>query len=230
MTENLESKRDISFSLSPEIRTALGCLALIVVVFVAYNTASQNGFIKYLDDDLYITGNSHVRAGLTWATVKWAFTTYAISNWHPLTWLSHALDCQLFGLKPDGHHYINVLMHALNGVLLYLLLQGSTGFRWRSLAVAALFALHPINVESVAWVAERKNVLSMLFFLLALNGYVWYARRPSVSRYGAVACSYALALLSKPQVITFPFLLLLWDYWPLRRIGIGHEIRWRREQ
>lgn len=217
--EDLERQSGIPFSLSPEFRTALACLALIVAVFVCYGTAARNGFIKYLDDDLYITGNFHVRAGLTWATVKWAFTTYDISNWHPLTWISHALDCQLFGLKPYGHHFMNVLMHALNAALLYLLLQRSTGFRWRSLAVAALFALHPINVESVAWVAERKNVLSMLFFLLALNGYVWYVRRPGIVRYAAIAFPFALALLSKPQVITFPLLLLLWDYWPLRRIG-----------
>jgi tetratricopeptide (TPR) repeat protein len=177
----------------------------------------HNGFIY--DDDGYITGNPHVRAGLTWATVKWAFTTYEQANWHPLTWLSHALDCELFGLNPAGPHYANVLLHAANVILLFLLLQSATGFRWRSLMVAALFALHPINVESVAWAAERKNVLSMMFFLLALYAYGGYARRPGLRRYAVVACFFALALLSKPQVITFPFLLLLWDYWPLCRIG-----------
>lgn len=223
VASNIERQRDLPFLLSPEVRTLLGCLALILVVLVCYNPTTHNGFIQYFDDNLYITQNSHVQAGLTWATVKWAFTSFEVANWSPLTWLSHALDCQLFGLKPDGHHYVNVLMHALNAVLLYLFLQRSTGFRWRSLAVAALFALHPVNVESVAWVAERKTVLSTLFFLLALHGYLWYVRRPSFPRYGAVACCFALALLSKPQVITFPFLLILLDYWPLRRIGIAGE-------
>jgi len=194
------------------------CLLLTVVVLVFYNPVIHNGFLNY-DDDQYITQNTHVWAGLTWATVKWSFSTYQLANWHPLTWLSHALDCELFGLNPVGHHYVNVLLHAANAVLLFLLLQSATGSRWRSLMVAALFALHPINVESVAWAAERKNVLSMMFFLIALYAYVWYTRRPGILRYAAVACSFALALLSKPQVIAFPFLLLLWDYWPLCRIG-----------
>jgi tetratricopeptide (TPR) repeat protein len=198
-------------------RTLLLCLLLTVVVLVSYSPVTHNGFIY--DDIGYITSNPHVGAGLTWATVKWAFTTYQQANWHPLTWLSHALDCELFGLNPAGPHYVNVLLHAANAVLLFLLLQSTTGFRWRSLMVAALFALHPINVESVAWAAERKNVLSMLFFLLALHAYVWYARRPGLRRYAAVASFFVLALLSKPQVITFPFLLLLLDYWPLCRIG-----------
>lgn len=193
------------------------CLLLTVVVLVFYNPVIHNGFLNY-DDDQYITQNPHVWVGLTWATVKWSFTTYQLANWHPLTWLSHALDCELFGLNPVGHHYVNVLLHAANVVLLFLLLQSATGCRWRSLMVAALFALHPINVESVAWAAERKNVLSMMFFLLALYAYVWYTRRPGIRRYAAVACFFALALLSKPQVIAFPFLLLLWDYWPLCRI------------
>src|ERR1700674_2211584 len=191
-------------------RTLVWCLLLTVVVLVFYNPVIHNGFLNY-DDDQYITQNPHVWAGLTWATVKWAFTTYHLANWHPLTWLSHALDCELFGLNPVGHHYVNVLLHAANVVLLFLLLQSATGYRWRSLMVAALFALHPINVESVAWAAERKNVLSMMFFLLALYAYVWYTRRPGIRRYAAVACFFALALLSKPQEIAFPFLLLLWD-------------------
>jgi protein O-mannosyl-transferase len=204
--------------LSPQKRTLLLCLLLTAVVLLSYGPVTQNGFLNY-DDDEYITNNPHVRAGLTWATVKWAFTTYDEANWHPLTWLSHALDCQLFGLNPAGHHFVSVLLHAANVVLLFLLLQNATGYRWRSLMVAGLLALHPINVESVAWAAERKNVLSMLFFLLALYAYVWYARRPGPRRYAAVAFFFALALLSKPQVITFPFLLWLWDYWPLRRVG-----------
>ena len=203
---------------SPARRTLLLCLLLTAVVLVFYNPVGHNGFLNY-DDDGYITGNPHVKAGLTWATVKWSFTTFDQGNWHPLTWISHALDFELFGLNPRGHHYTNVLLHAANAVLLFLLLQSATGFRWRSLMVAALFALHPMNVETVAWAAERKNVLSTMFFLLALYAYVWYARRPGLRRYGAVAFFFALALLSKPQVIALPFLLLLWDYWPLGRIG-----------
>jgi tetratricopeptide (TPR) repeat protein len=203
---------------SPAKRTPLLCLLLAAVVLMFYSPVTHNGFINY-DDDGYITANPHVRSGLTWATVKWAFTTYDQGNWHPLTWLSHALDCELFGLNPAGPHYMNVMLHAANAVLLFLLLLSATGFRWRSLMVAALFALHPMNVESVAWAAERKNVLSMLFFLFALHAYVWYTRRPGLRPYAAVAFFFALALLSKPQVIALPFLLLLWDYWPLGRIG-----------
>jgi tetratricopeptide (TPR) repeat protein len=205
---------------APGLRTLLWSLILIAVVLVSYSPVTHNGFLNY-DDDRYIVDNSHVRAGLTWATVKWAFTTYEVANWHPLTWLSHALDCQLFGLNPAGPHYVNVLLHASAAVILFLLLESATGFQWRSLMVAALFALHPTNVESVAWAAERKNILSMLFFLLALYAYEWYARKPQLGRYAAVVLFFALSLLSKPQVITFPFLLLLWDYWPLGRFGVA---------
>ena len=203
-------------------QTLLLCLLLFSAVLVSYSSVIHNQFLDY-DDDRYITENPSVKAGLTWATVEWAFTTAEEANWHPLTWLSHELDFTLFGLNPAGHHAVNVLLHAANAVLLFLLLQSATGFRWRSLMVAALFALHPINVESVAWAAERKNVLSMLFFLLALYAYGWYARRPQISRYAAVACFFALSLLAKPQAVTFPFLLLLWDYWPLDRIGAQDE-------
>ena len=199
-------------------RTLLLCLLLTVVVLVSYSPVTHNGFLNH-DDYAYITENPHVRAGFTWATVKWAFTAYDQANWHPLTWLSHALDCQLFGLNPAGPHYENVLLHAVNAVLLFLLLQRATGSRWRSLMAAALFALHPINVESVAWAAERKNVLSMLFFLLALHAYVWYTRKPALLRYLVMAFLLTLGFMSKSQVITFPFLVLLLDYWPLRRIG-----------
>ena len=208
-TRLLRSQKQTTFLLS---------LLLTVGVLVSYNPVIHNGFINF-DDGGYISGNTHVKAGVTWPTVKWAFTTYEQANWHPLTWISHALDCELFGLNPAGHHYVSVLLHAANAVLLFLLLQSATGFRWRSLMVAALFALHPVNVESVAWAAERKNVLSMLFFLLALYAYGWYARRPNLTRYAAVFGFFVLALLSKPQVITFPLLLCLWDYWPLCRVG-----------
>jgi len=201
---------------SPQKRTVVLCLLLVAATLAVYNPVNRNAFVNF-DDDHYITGNPHVLAGLNWDTVKWAFTNYYEANWHPLTWLSHALDAQLFGLNPVGHHYVNVFLHALNGVLLFLLLQSATGFTWRSLMVAALFALHPVNVESVAWASERKNVLSMMFLLLALQAYGWYAQRPARGRYVLVAGLFALGLMSKPQVITLPFLLLLWDYWPLGR-------------
>jgi protein O-mannosyl-transferase len=204
-------------SASPGRQKLVFCLLLIMVVMASYSAVTHNGFVRY-DDDEYITDNPHITTGLTLPTVKWAFTTYDQANWHPLTWLSYALDCQLFGLNPVGHHSVNVLLHAANTVLLFLLLQSATGFGWRSLMVAAWFALQPINVESVAWAAERKNVLSMMFFLLALYAYGWYASRPALGRYSAVAFLFTLSLLSKPQAITFPFLLLLWDYWPLRRM------------
>ena len=203
---------------APQNHTLLFSLLLAASVLLCYSPAAHNGFLNY-DDNTYITNNPHVRAGLTRVTVKWAFTTYDAANYHPLTWLSHALDCQLFGLNAAAHHEVSVLLHAANAVLLFLLLLHATGFAWRSLFVAALFALHPINVESVAWAAERKNVLSMLFLLLALHSYIWYTRRPRADRYALIVFFFTLALLSKPQVITFPFLLLLFDYWPLRRIG-----------
>jgi protein O-mannosyl-transferase len=201
----------------PDRKTLLCCLALIVAVFGSYSSVFRNGFVAF-DDDEYITENPHVQHGLNWATVRWSFTSFDHSNWHPLTWLSHAFDYQLFALKPAGHHGVNVLLHAINAALLFLFLQWATGFRWRSLAVAALFALHPINVESVAWASERKTVLSTLFFLLALHAYLRYARNPRLRPYIALVCFYAMALMAKPQVIIFPFLLWLLDYWPLGRI------------
>lgn len=205
---------------SPAKRTFVLCLLLFAVTLALYTPVAKNDFINF-DDDTYIINNPHVRAGLTWETVKWSFTTFEQGNWDPPTWLSHALDCDLFGLHSGGHHFVSALLHALNAAILFWLLESATGFTWRSLVVAALFALHPINVESVAWAAERKNVLSMLFLLLAFVAYGWYTRRPALRRYSVVFLLYALALMSKPQVVTFPFLLLLWDYWPLGRIANG---------
>jgi len=190
---------------------------LVIATVALYYPVHGHPFINYDDRD-YVYENPRVQAGLTPSTVKWAFTTYSANNWHPLTWLSHALDCQLFGLNPAGHHDVNVLFHALNAVLLFWVLLRATGYAGRSFMVAALFALHPINVESVAWIAERKNLLSMVFFLLALGAYRWYAMRPRLGRYGVVAALFALGLMAKPQIITLPFVLLLWDYWPLERI------------
>jgi len=202
---------------SPEQRNLVLGLLLVLATLALYNPAAHHPFVNY-DDDRYVTDNAHVRAGLHWYTVKWAFTTFDEANWHPLTWLSHAMDCQLFGLDPAGHHYMSVLLHALNAVLIFWLLWKATGFAGRSFMVAALFALHPVNVESVAWVAERKSVLSMMFLLLAIGAYGWYVRKPGVERYALVAGLFAGGLMAKPMVITLPFILLLLDYWPLQRV------------
>ena len=197
-------------------------LLLVIATFALYYPVHGHPFVNY-DDTLYVTENAQVQSGLSWETVTWAFTTFDVGTWHPLTWLSHALDCQLFQLNPAGHHDVNLLLHLLNVALLFWVLLRATGYLGRSFMVAALFALHPINVESVAWIAERKNPLSMLFFLLALGAYRWYARQPRLGRYAVVAILYAFGLLAKPQVITFPFVLLLWDFWPLRRMAFDRR-------
>jgi tetratricopeptide (TPR) repeat protein len=197
--------------------------ALLVVATVAlYSRVNHFPFVNYDDGD-YVTNNIHVQNGVDWDTVRWAFTTYAAANWHPLTWLSHALDCQLFDLSPAGPHDVNLSLHVVNVLLLFLVLKRATGFTGRSFMVGAFFALHPINVESVVWISERKNLLSMLFFLLALGAYRWYARKPHVGRYAVVAVLFALGLMAKPQIITLPFVLLLWDYWPLGRLSFGEK-------
>jgi len=206
-----------NFSRSPTVRKAVLGLLLAVATVVVYYPVNHHHFVSY-DDDIYVTNNWHIKYGLTWNAVKWAFTDFYADNWHPLTWLSHGLDCQLFFLNSGRHHATNLLLHTINAVLLYWVLLRATGFAGRSFMVAALFALHPINVESVAWVAERKNLLSMLFFLLALGAYRWYVSAPRAGRYATVALLFALGLMSKPQIITLPFVLLLWDYWPLKRL------------
>ena len=205
------------WAFSPQHNPAIACLLLAVVTLGFYNPISHCGFV-YSDDVVYVMRNPAIRAGLTWETVKWAFSGVHAGFWHPLTWLSHALDYQLFGLNPAGHHYVSLLFHVANSILLFLLLLEATGAGWPSLIVATLFALHPENVESVAWAAERKNVLSMFFFLLALWAYGRYARSGGVRRYFGVVACFALGLMAKPQVITLPCVLLLWDYWPLRRM------------
>jgi protein O-mannosyl-transferase len=194
------------------------CLLLALATIATYIPITHAPFLNY-DDAQHVTENPHVRAGLTWRTIVWSFRTSEALDWHPITWLSHALDCELFGVNPEAHHTVNILIHAANVVILFLILQSATGFLWRSLFVALLLALHPINVESVAWISERKDVLSMFFMLIALAAYGWYARRPSIGRYLAIFVAYALGLMTKAQVITFPFALLLLDYWPLYRFG-----------
>jgi protein O-mannosyl-transferase len=209
------------FQSPQKVKLILGLLLVLGTVSL-YSSVTRAPFLNY-DDAIHVTDNSHVRAGITWNTVVWAFETSETSDWHPLTWLSHALDCQLFGTGPEGPHTVNVLLHAANALLVFLILASATSLVWRSFAVAAIFALHPINVESVAWISERKDVLSMFFFLLALAAYGWYAHKPGVGRYLAVTAAYALALMTKAQVITFPFALLLLDYWPLGRLAGAQE-------
>lgn len=202
---------------SPEKRNAILCLLLVVATLALYNPVNRHPFVNY-DDDRYVVENPRVHNGLGLDTITWAFTSTEQANWHPLTWLSHALDYSLFHQNPAGHHFTSLLIHAANVVLLFLLLVWATGRVGPSLFVALLFALHPINVESVAWVAERKNVLSTFFFLAGIGVYGWYAQNPNWKRYLGVVALFACGLMSKPMVITFPLVLLLLDYWPLGRI------------
>ena len=193
-------------------------LALAAITLALFWPLSHYDFLDF-DDQAYVTENPYVRSGLNWNSLAWAFTTSTAGNWHPLTWISHLLDVQLSGLQAGRHHLTNVLLHTANGVLVFLLLQKITGAVWRSALVAALFAWHPAHVESVAWIAERKDVLSALFFILTLFGYVWHAARPGWGRYAATLALFALALMAKPMVVTLPFVLLLLDFWPLRRVS-----------
>jgi protein O-mannosyl-transferase len=198
------------------------CLLLAAAVFAVYFPVLRHPFVIYDDAD-YVSHNRQVQQGLTFATFRWALTSMEFSNWHPLTWMSHALDCEIFGLDAGGHHFTSLLLHAINAAILFLLLSRMTGKSGRSLAAAALFGLHPLNVESVAWVAERKTLLCMFFLLLALWAYLWYARKPGARRHICVDALFALALAAKPMAVTFPFLLLLLDYWPLQRIENGQH-------
>ena len=189
---------------------------LAASVLSVYFRAGDNGFLTY-DDSLYVTANPHLAPPITLAKLGWAFTSFHAANWHPLAWLSHMADCGLFGVNPRAHHLVNVAFHLANTLLLFELLRRMTGQWGRSAVVAALFALHPLHVESVAWVAERKDVLCGLFFLLALLAYRAYAGKPSAARYGAVAALFTLSLMAKPMAVTLPFVLMLLDYWPLGR-------------
>ena len=217
-------------------RAFLGvCIAICTVAVFA--RVGQFGFIS-LDDPDYVSDNLNVSGGVRVQSVIWAFAAAHFSNWHPLTWLSHMLDCDLFGLNPGAHHLVNVLLHAANAVLLFRLFSKITGRLWCSLVVALLFALHPLHVESVAWVSERKDTLSALFWVVTILAYVRYTERPGLNRYAVTMLLFTAGLLSKPMVVTLPFVLLLLDYWPLYRIkhlqpsGVGslqitpHPFRW----
>lgn len=200
-------------------QTLLALLVLVALTFGLYSTSLHNQFVNY-DDPAYVIENPHVNSGLSIQNIRWALTATASDNWHPLTWISHMTDVTLFGLKPAGHHLDSLIWHLLNVVLLFLLLRAATGYFLRSFVVAALFAVCPLNVESVAWVAERKTLICTTFLLLALFAYGWYARRPSAGRYCALLGLFALGLMAKPMVITLPFALVLVDYWPLNRIKL----------
>jgi protein O-mannosyl-transferase len=195
-------------------------LFLIFIIAALFWRVQYFGFIHY-DDFLYVTENTHVQGGLGYEGFMWAMTTSHASNWHPLTWLSLMADYELFWLNPAGYHWTNLLFHIANTVLLLLVLNGMTGALWRSVFVAALFAIHPLHVESVAWIAERKDVLSAFFWMLTMGAYVRYVRHPGLSRYLALLLAFILGLMAKPMLASLPFVLLLLDYWPLRRFRFG---------
>jgi tetratricopeptide (TPR) repeat protein len=203
-------------------------LALLLATFAVYAQVRNFDFINYDDGD-FIIDNPNVRQGITAQGLEWALTSDYEGNWVPLTWVSHMLDCQFFGLDSGWHHLHNVLLHALAAVMLCIFLQRATGTRGRSALVAFLFALHPLHVQSVAWVAERKDVLSACFWFLTLWLYVRYAERPGTGRYLAVALTFGLGLMAKPMMVTLPFVLLLLDYWPLARLGQrGRKAFWEK--
>jgi len=193
------------------------CLILVLTTLGVYWEVRNFDFVTF-DDYTYVAGNPNVHSGLSKSGLVWAFTRFHANNWHPVTWFSHMLDCQLFGLKPGMHHLNNLIFHTANTLLLFLVLGRMTGALWRSAFVSALFALHPLHVESVAWVAERKDVLSTLFWMLTMWAYVRYSERPSPTRYLLIFPFFIFGLMSKPMLVTLPFVLLLMDYWPLGRL------------
>lgn len=197
------------------------CAVLFIVPFLLYVRTCSNGYLV-LDDDDYVAKNAIVQRGITWEGVKWAFTTDTLANWHPVTWLSYMVDCQVFGTNPAAQHIINAFIHAVNSLLLFLVLERLTRHLaskpfWACAFVAALFALHPLHVESVAWISERKDVLSAFFWILSMGAYAWYTVSPSLVRYVSLATLFAVGLMAKPVLVTLPCVLLLLDYWPLGR-------------
>lgn len=201
-------------------------LALSILTWIVFGQTLGHPFVQY-DDQNYVYANPEVTAGLTGHGLVTAFTGVHARNWHPLTTISHMLDCQLFGLNPAGHHFSSILFHTLAALLLFAVLRAMTGALWRSAFVAAVFAIHPLRAESVAWVAERKDVLSAVFFMLTLGAYVQYARQPSVRRYLMIVLFFAFGLMAKPMLVTLPLLLFLIDYWPLARNPNGMSGWWK---
>ena len=196
------------------------CVLLVGGTVLPYWQVGKHEFLNY-DDGEYITENNFVQGGLSRQSVCWSFTSTVSNHWHPLTWLSHMLDCELFGLNPAGHHLMNLLLHIINTVLLFWVLRGATGAIWQSGFVAALFAVHPLHVESVAWAAERKDTLSTCFWILTMAAYFWYCRRGGLGRYLLALVIFGLGLMAKPMLVTLPVVLLLLDFWPLQRIRFG---------
>src|ERR1700677_546867 len=195
-------------------------ILLAGMVWLVFGRTLRHDFVNY-DDTIYVRANPVVEKGITLNGIVWAFTHSHGDNWHPLTTISHMLDCQVYGLQPWGHHLTNVLLHGTAAILLFFVLRQMTGASWRSAFVATVFAIHPLRVESVAWISERKDVLSGVFFMLTLLAYDRYVQHPwSLRRYGAVIIFLALGLMSKPTLVTVPFLLLLLDYWPLNRLAL----------
>ncbi len=201
---------------NPPWVTVCMCVCLLVLTWVVFAQTLRYDFVNY-DDPSYVYQNTRITSGINLANVVWAFTHVHSENWHPLTTITHMLDCQLHGLNAGWHHFTNVFLHCLAVVFLFVALQQMTGALWRSAFVSTVFAVHPLHVESVAWIAERKDVLSAVFFMLTLLAYLRYTRRPSIGRYLTVALVFALGLMSKPMLVTLPFVLLLLDYWPLGR-------------
>src|SRR5229473_5530400 len=199
------------------------CLLLGCLTWLVFAQTLTHQFINF-DDGTYTYRNSAVIRGITVSGITWAFTHVVAANWHPLTMLSHMLDCSFYGVAPGGHHLTNVLLHTAATVLLFLVFWSMTAALWRSALVAAVFAIHPLHVESVAWIAERKDVLSAVFFVLTIGAYAHYVRRRTVLRYVGVLACFALGLMAKPMLVTLPFVLLLLDYWPLNR-GQKSEVR-----
>ncbi|MBF0554625.1 MAG: tetratricopeptide repeat protein [Nitrospirae bacterium] len=205
--------------MSPRGKNIIIALLLIVITFGVYWNVRRNSFVN-IDDPQYVTANPFVNQGLTFKSVGWAFRTTFFVNWHPLTWLSHMADVELYGLNPRGHHLTSLIIHIINTVLLFFLLNRLTLGPWQSAFVAVVFAIHPLGVESVAWVSERKNILSTLFWFLGIWAYIGYVERPRFIKYAAVFLSMAVGLMVKPMLVTFPVTLLLLDYWPFKRFTV----------
>src|SRR6266542_6561113 len=207
------------------------CIALAVLTWIVFGQTLWHDFINY-DDPRYVYENTKITSGLSLSGIAWAFTHIHSMNWHPLTTISHMIDCQLYGLRPGWHHFTNVLLHTVAVILLFLALQQMTRAFWRSTFVTAVFAIHPLRVESVAWIAERKDVLSGVFFMLTLLAYARYVSgERSLLRYLLVAFFFALGLMAKPMLVTLPLVLLLLDYWPLCRFGshsLGNDAKFAR--
>lgn len=207
------------FLLKPEL---IICALLVLTTLWIYYPVSEHDFINY-DDGQYVFGNYNVKKGLTSESIKWAFFTFEAANWHPVTWLSHMFDCQIYGINPGKHHITNVILHIFNTLLLFYVLLMSTERVWHSAFIAAFFAIHPMHVESVAWIAERKEVLSSFFMFITLIFYITYVKSQEKISYWAALFFFALGLMSKPMIVTLPFLLILFDYWPLERLKLSNR-------